>query len=79
MDTKTKKGIALALLAAALYALNAPASKILLNYVPPTLMAGFLYIGAGLGMVVIPCFAKSAILKKTKSVLQNPSFRIQSP
>lgn len=66
MDTKTKKGIALALLAAALYALNAPASKILLNYVPPTLMAGFLYIGAGLGMVVIALFRKKRNIEKNE-------------
>lgn len=53
MEQKTKKGIAFALLAAALYAVNAPLSKILLNYMPPTLTAGFLYIGAGIGMVII--------------------------
>lgn len=53
MEHKTNKGIMLALLAATLYALNAPFSKILLGYMPPTLMAGFLYIGAGLGMVII--------------------------
>lgn len=53
MEQKLKKGIAFALLAAALYALNAPLSKILLAYMPPTLMAGFLYIGAGAGMLVI--------------------------
>lgn len=69
MDTKTKKGIVLALLAAALYALNAPASKILLNYVPPTLMAGFLYIGAGLGMVVIALFRKKHNIEKTEARL----------
>ena len=39
-----------AILVAALYALNAPASKLLLRHVPPTMMAGFLYLGAGLGM-----------------------------
>ncbi len=49
----TKKGIFLAVLAAALYALNSPFSKLLLNEMPPTVMAGFLYIGAGLGMGVI--------------------------
>ena len=35
-----KKGIAFAILAAALYAVNAPFSKILLGCIPPTLMAG---------------------------------------
>ena len=48
-----KHGIFLAVLAAALYALNSPFSKLLLLYMPSTLMAGFLYIGAGLGMVMI--------------------------
>ncbi len=46
-------GIFLAILAAALYAMNSPFSKILLNYMPSTLMAGFLYVGAGLGMLII--------------------------
>ena len=48
-----KKGIAFAILAAALYAVNAPFSKILLDCIPPTLMAGFLYVGAGIGMIII--------------------------
>lgn len=49
----SRRGIALALLAAALYALNAPFSKLLLAHVPPTLMAGFLYLGAGIGMGIM--------------------------
>lgn len=39
-----------AILAAALYAINVPLSKILLNHVEPTMMAAFLYLGAGLGL-----------------------------
>ena len=53
MKKTTASGIMLAVLAAALYALNSPFSKLLLDYMPSTLMAGFLYIGAGLGMGVI--------------------------
>ena len=53
MKASTKHGIFLAILAAALYAINAPFSKLLLDYIPSTLMAGFLYIGAGLGMSFI--------------------------
>ena len=53
MNRSTKIGILLAILAAALYAINSPLSKIMLDYVPSTLMAGLLYIGAGLGMGVI--------------------------
>ena len=48
-----KKAIFYAILAAALYALNAPVSKLLLHSVPPTMMAGFLYLGAGAGMALL--------------------------
>lgn len=41
---------AFAILAAALYAINIPLSKILLKQVEPTMMAAFLYLGAGLGL-----------------------------
>ena len=47
------KAILYAVLAAVLYALNAPVSKLLLQNVPPTMMAGFLYLGAGIGMAVL--------------------------
>lgn len=50
MSSSIRKGILLALLAAALYAVNSPFSKLLLAYMPATLMAGCLYLGAGLGM-----------------------------
>ena len=55
----SRLGIALAILAAALYALNAPLSKLLLEYLPPTLTAGFLYIGAGLGMGAVALVRKA--------------------
>lgn len=38
-----------ALLAACFYAVNMPVSKTLLQTVPPTMLAAFLYLGAGLG------------------------------
>lgn len=50
MEKTIGRGIFFAVLAAALYAVNSPLSKILLDFMPSTLMAGFLYIGAGLGM-----------------------------
>lgn len=53
MKRSNAVGILLAVLAAALYAVNSPFSKLLIDYMPPTLMAGFLYLGAGLGMGVI--------------------------
>lgn len=45
--------IAWAILAAGLYALSAPMSKLLLGSVPPTMMAAFLYLGAGTGMLTV--------------------------
>ncbi len=53
-------GIFLALLSALLYALSVPFSKVLLEFVPSTMMAGLLYIGAGLGMGVVAIFRKGA-------------------
>lgn len=41
-----------AILAAVLYAISTPASKILLTKVSPMMMAAFLYLGAGLGMFI---------------------------
>ena len=61
-ELNIKKGIAFAILAASLYAINAPFSKILLEFMPPTLMAGFLYVGAGIGMTFIALIQK---VKKT--------------
>lgn len=48
-----KGSVALALLAAALYALSSPISKVLLGGVGPTMLAGLLYLGAGLLMLAL--------------------------
>ena len=55
------RATAFAILAAALYAINIPLSKILLLHVSPTMMAAFLYLGAGVGLLIYACFtAKSS-------------------
>lgn len=54
----TQTGILLALLAAAFYAVSSPLSKILLSYMPSTLMAGFLYLGAALGISAVAAVRK---------------------
>ena len=41
-----------AISAAALYAINIPLSKLLLNHVNTTMMAAFLYLGAGIGIII---------------------------
>ena len=48
--SKTNKSIIFAIFAAALYAISTPVSKLLLQNVPPTMVAAFLYLGAGVGM-----------------------------
>ena len=57
--------IAWAILAAALYALSAPMAKLLLASVPPTMMAAFLYLGAGTGMLAVGVVRKN--VEKTSS------------
>ena len=42
-----------AILAAGLYAINIPLSKLLLNYIEPTMMASYLYLGAGIALSVL--------------------------
>lgn len=56
MKTKNK-ATAFAILAAALYAINIPLSKLLLARVQPTMMAAFLYLGAGLGLFLYGVFS----------------------
>ena len=48
-----KKAILYAILAALLYAFSTPFSKILMEKIPPVFLAGFLYLGAGLGMLFL--------------------------
>ena len=52
------KAILLAITAAVLYALSTPFSKFLMTQIPPSFMAGLLYLGAGLGMIPL-CFVKN--------------------
>lgn len=52
------RSVFFAILAAALYALNSPLSKLMLQSVPPTMMAGFLYLGAGIGMTALGLLLK---------------------
>jgi len=51
--TQNKKAIFYAILAALLYAISAPVSKILLNDIHPVMMAALLYLGAGIGLSIL--------------------------
>lgn len=67
MRAKNKATI-YAILAAALYAMNVPLSKILLNYVEPTMMASYLYLGAGLGLFIYGLIKKRWVKVKEKNL-----------
>lgn len=65
MKLRINVAILWAILAAALYAISSPFSKVLLNKVPPVMMAGLLYLGAGIGMSIIGLYRyKTGKLKK---------------
>lgn len=53
MKNRQSTAITFAILAALLYAINSPVSKLLLAQVPATMMAALLYLGAGLGMFLV--------------------------
>lgn len=53
MKTKNNIAIIMAILAAILFAISSPISKILLKEIPPTMMAALLYLGAGIGMSIL--------------------------
>lgn len=65
---KHNTAILFAILAAALYAISSPISKILLIKVPPTMMAGLLYLGAGIGMSMIGFYRKKS--RRTKAEMK---------
>lgn len=53
MKNRSVSGIVFALLAATLYALCSPFSKMLMEHIEPKYMAAFLYLGTGAGMFII--------------------------
>ncbi|HIZ45597.1 MAG TPA: DMT family transporter [Candidatus Olsenella pullistercoris] len=58
--SERRVSIVWALLAAALYAISSPVSKVLLGDVSPTMMAALLYLGAGLGMLLLGVIRRQA-------------------
>lgn len=62
--SKQKSAVFFAILAAALYAINVPLSKRLMDHVSPTMLAGLLYLGAGVG---IGAFLAVKIIRRKKN------------
>lgn len=66
---KKNVATAFAILAASLYAINIPLSKLLLRHVNATMMAAFLYLGAGIGMMLYVFISKSIGKEQKKESL----------
>lgn len=71
MSCKFHKAIFHAILAAALYALSIPLSKLLLTQVQPTMLAAHLYIGAGMGMAILGLYKKNAMKSLCNAATSN--------
>jgi drug/metabolite transporter (DMT)-like permease len=69
MKIRQYKSVSFAILAAALYGISSPVSKLLLKEIPPTLMAAFLYLGAGLGMSIFGFIKHKKYNEKTEAGL----------
>lgn len=67
--SNNSKAIFYAILAAGLYAINVPVSKLLLKEIPSIIMAGLLYLGAGIGMFILEKFNYKEELPLTKREL----------
>ena len=63
-----------AILAAALYAVNAPVSKLLLQETTPTMMAAMLYLGAGIGMLLLGMARQQLKMGKNEQKLTRKGF-----
>lgn len=60
LKVKNNISVFYAILAACLYAVSSPFSKLLLKQISPTMMAALLYLGAGIGMSVTGLFRRKA-------------------
>lgn len=76
MTDRNVRAALFAFLAAAFYALNVPFSKLLLQEVPPTLMASFLYFGAGAGVGTMYLFHWKKEKKEERLAKEDLSYMV---
>src|SRR3954447_22852855 len=70
--TAFRQGIPLALFSGVLFGAGTPFAKMLLGRVDPWLMAGLLYLGAGLGLAVIHLSRRALRLPAVEAPLRRP-------
>ncbi|ERI92288.1 putative membrane protein [Clostridiales bacterium oral taxon 876 str. F0540] len=72
MKNNYKRHIAVgqAILAAALFGMSAPFSKLILKEIPPLLLSSLLYLGAGIGMLSIDIVRRVADVERHEARLQ---------
>src|SRR3569832_215780 len=58
-----RRAVILALLSAALFGISTPAAKLLLGTIQPSVLAGLLYCGAGIGVAILRRVARPLILR----------------
>jgi drug/metabolite transporter (DMT)-like permease len=68
-DYKRYIAVLQAVLAAALFGMSAPFSKLILKEIPPLLLSSLLYLGAGIGMLAIDIVRKLADVKRHEARL----------
>lgn len=66
-EKQNKHAIGLAILAAVLYGVSSPFSKLLLVKIPPTFMAALLYLGAGAGMLLVDWYTRFTELERMEA------------
>lgn len=69
------KAVLFAVAAAILYACSVPLSKLLLGGIPPVLMAGFLYLGAGVGAGAILFLSGRTAQRQSSRVFERKDLR----
>ncbi len=67
--TLSMGGVLTAVLAAALYSISSPVSKLLLQELSPTQMAALLYLGAGVGMIVVRLIRSKSVSEQKEAGL----------
>lgn len=76
MKNKQVTAIGYAVAAAMFYALNVPCSKLLLDKIAPTLMAAFLYLGAGIGVGLMYLFHHKKELPEERLEKKDMSYTV---